>query len=85
MVGAAQELADAGMRSDGILEQAPLSERGDQLVQIGESQEEIDFRNLGGQLRLVSLHQAPDRHDRLYRPYGFVLRRLQHRFDGGLE
>ena len=82
VVGAAQELADAGMRGDGIREQAPLSERGDELVQIGESQEEIDFRHLSCQLLLVALHQAADRHDRFDRRFLLELCRLQHRLDG---
>ena len=81
MAGAAQELADAGMRGDGILEQAPFGERGDELVQVRESQEEIDFRDLGSQLLLVALHQAPDRHDRPDAAL-FQFRRLEHRVDG---
>ena len=42
-----------------------MCQLGHKVVQLGESQKEIDLGNLSLQLMLVSLHETTDRHDRL--------------------
>ncbi len=61
----AEELAHARMRRDGIGDQAAFRELRNEMVQLGETEKQVDFRNLGLQLLLVPLDEATDRHDRL--------------------
>ena len=78
----AEELPYAGMPGDGIGDEPPTRQLGHQVMEIGESQEQVDLGDLLLQLRLVPLHQATDRHDRFDRRRSLQLRGREHRVDG---
>src|SRR2546425_7314987 len=56
------------MAGDRIGDQAALRELRDEMVQLGESEEQIDFGNLLRELLLVALDQTSDGHDGLDAP-----------------
>ncbi len=61
----AQELPHTRMVGDRIFDEAAFRELRNQMVQLGESEHEIDFGNLLLQFLLVPLDETADRHDRL--------------------
>ena len=81
MVGAAEELPDAGVRGHGIGQQPTFGECGDQMMKIREAQEEIDFGHLFLQFFLITLHETADRHDRLDPAGPLELCRFEDRVD----
>ena len=76
----AEELPHAGMCGDGIGNQPALRQLRDEVMQLGESEKQIDFGNLLRKLLLVALHQATDGDDRLDSTL-FQLRRGQDGID----
>jgi len=62
----AQELADARMAREGVVDQPALGERRHQVMEVGESEKQIDLRDLLLELLLVSLDETSDRDDRLH-------------------
>jgi hypothetical protein len=77
------------MGGDGIGQQAALGERGHQVMQVGETEEQVHLGHLGLQLLAVALDQAPHRHHRLHRPGGLEPRGLEDGVDrlllGGVD
>ena len=76
-----QELADAGMPRDGILDEPAAAQLGHEVVQIREAEEEIDLGNLRLQLLLVALHQASRGYDRFHAALGLELGGAEDRVD----
>jgi hypothetical protein len=79
----AEELADTGMRGDRVIDETALRELGNEVLELGESQKQVDFGDFLLQLVLIALDETPDRDDGfdplLLEPRGF-----QHRIDGFL-
>ena len=61
-----EELPHTGVSGDRVVDQAPLGELGDEMMEVREAEEQVDLGDLALQLLLVALHQATDRHDRLH-------------------
>ncbi len=60
-----EELPHAGVGGHRVGNQPALGEHRHEVVQVGESEKQIDFRDLLLQLLLVSLHETADGNDRL--------------------
>jgi hypothetical protein len=67
-----------------IDDEAPRSQGWYQPVEVAESKEEIDLRNLPGELVPIPLDEASHHGDRLHLAFPFEGGRLQHRLDGFL-
>src|SRR5712672_1865071 len=76
----AKELTHTGMARDGILNQAAAAQLRDEMVQVGESEEQVNLGNFGLQLLLVTLYQAPRGHNRFH-PALFELGGAEYRVD----
>ncbi len=76
-----EELPDARVRGDRIVDQATLGQLGHEVMQVGEPEEEVDLGHFRLQFLLIALHEAADRHDGLDAALFLELRRAENRVD----
>ena len=85
----AQELADAGVGRHGVVDQAALGQGGYEVVEVRESEKQVDLGDLLRQLPLVALDQAADGDDRFHAALRLEARGRQDRIDrlllGGVD